>query len=1357
MLKNKLYPYIEKYINEYLYGFTSEQLNVGVMNGTIILDRLNIRPDRVNEKLDNLDIPIWVKAGRIEKIRISCSLMNFIGEKPLEVVIDDIDLVLTPSFKWILKNLPTFIEESESHFKEAYDPMDNNSHDIFNKKVNIYDSSVLKQKEKLYQLFTDKSKISEIINRIFTKCLKFYYQKPYLINIKVNNVHLRFEDDQLVNYQNDIGLGVKIKSLQMGLSAEGSNKKNNFKVESVNVYWEPKARVLIPSKVFLDSLDKENNISEKYYEYLKSLKFNEVVNAGIHSIPINKNNSVKYECINLIDNFNCMGNFGIQLVESGNLDFFAQSREKNFKFFLQIATSELNINAYPDIVSIIQRTVDFMKSFYIIEPIQDFKPMRKPYNKLSEIIKKTKDDNFEFKRKMVVRDWFYYLIWFNRFKKAIYGNAFKNPLQAEFSKYFNICCLPANDSNSGGSSSNVNQFKISSQQNLNDSISYRKHDKDNSMIYADGINTSRDKVEKSTKEEDLNPEKINLVIASEILIKGVNLNLHLKYNSDKTEYAIIKMSGLNFKSFISKEKFENVFDMKTFNISLSSDLKIKKSLDERIKDSILSSQSNTSSIKSTYTSKMITSTKTSDRINLLPTNKINDSFTSDSVSVFNIQGNHEGRHDNISIFSREKEREREYMVTNPPSNDPLLNKKLNVLNDTLDQMARRKKDEKTNSVHDLNSTRFNAGTSRDKSRDTHIFKNKINIVNLLLTEETSQQTMNLEEKPNKINLSKVINEYNKTIIKQKKSIIVTNPKEKINYSSTVPNEDDRINLYLLEMTSNQTGHSTNSSSSVINFKFSKTHNKEALNIHLGSTRVNLTQEYKNFLVHLIADYATLNLNKFKSMYQFDKSVILDSTKLKNEKSLLHLKNLILEKITSDRNFTSNIQNRKVESIMGSGSNPNQTTQSEVIDYISYLKRDLSGFDRKLLDEGKFEVNYIFGFFNKNLEINFIHHDINLIFYTKDLNNLLSKVKLPNFNLKFQLNNSSTNNSDEACYLKFMDFEMTLNDLNEAREIINNILTLAEDRLKGNLIFIEPVIKKLTEESRMNAIMEANNNFTHQRGFSNFQSQHNIMQNFNLNPNSSIPLPSKKSGPGMQGLNNIIQNNIQRDSEFTPIKSDRASAGKDQLSQVVINNTITKNIESSKATVVNTEKDRLPTYPGKITDNQYTETIQCDDLNYGSDHSPDDELSSPSDIINIENSAENISEYEDLGIIIEKSKMKEGNNKDSLIVKNIQSFSNFNRLDTDKDKEQDKIKISDEEMKMIKDIRESPVNQVNTPTQKLSNPLNNLNFNLVKPTNPGYGYKKPLITSITANKTSSSGVKLKFKNTGNINHMNINIK
>ena len=135
MIKNQLYPFIEKYINEYLFGFTKEQLNIGVMNGQIQLDNLIIRPDSTNQKLNELDLPIWLKAGMIKKIHIGCSIMNFLGEKPLEITINEIDMIISPSFKWINRNISSYIVELENHIREMYDPIDNNSSDIFKRKI----------------------------------------------------------------------------------------------------------------------------------------------------------------------------------------------------------------------------------------------------------------------------------------------------------------------------------------------------------------------------------------------------------------------------------------------------------------------------------------------------------------------------------------------------------------------------------------------------------------------------------------------------------------------------------------------------------------------------------------------------------------------------------------------------------------------------------------------------------------------------------------------------------------------------------------------------------------------------------------------------------------------------------------------------------------------------------------------------------------------------------------------------------------------------------------------------------------------------------------------------------------------
>ena len=78
MIKNQLYPYIKKYINEYLYGFTKEQMNLAIRKGELELNKINLRPDKINSIMDDSNAPFWIKVGLINKIYIGCSLMNII-------------------------------------------------------------------------------------------------------------------------------------------------------------------------------------------------------------------------------------------------------------------------------------------------------------------------------------------------------------------------------------------------------------------------------------------------------------------------------------------------------------------------------------------------------------------------------------------------------------------------------------------------------------------------------------------------------------------------------------------------------------------------------------------------------------------------------------------------------------------------------------------------------------------------------------------------------------------------------------------------------------------------------------------------------------------------------------------------------------------------------------------------------------------------------------------------------------------------------------------------------------------------------------------------------------------------------
>lgn len=224
----------------------------------------------------------------------------------------------------------------------------------------------------------------------------------FLVNAKIKNIHIRFEDDQLINYTGDIAIGLKADSMEITLNSEGIMKKDSFKVNNLNIYWESKAKILIPSDLLHNSII-DGKLNQKYYDNLKKLNFQK----------FNYIEGTKF----IVKNYNCMGKMGTKSISSGKIDLFG-NRENSYKMYAQFSSSELNINIFPELFNIYDNFKKFIHEFNVLEQVQDFKPMRKPYDKNNgvfvELLKKMKENKnsvlakyFNYKRKMVVRDWLF--------------------------------------------------------------------------------------------------------------------------------------------------------------------------------------------------------------------------------------------------------------------------------------------------------------------------------------------------------------------------------------------------------------------------------------------------------------------------------------------------------------------------------------------------------------------------------------------------------------------------------------------------------------------------------------------------------------------------------------------------------------------------------------------------------------------------------------------------------------------------------------------------------------------------------------------------------------------------------------
>ena len=529
MLKNQLYPYIESYLNEYLYGFRKDQLNIGVANGQIKFENLNLRPDTLNQKMDEKNFPFWLKAGLVSKINIGLGIMNFIGEKPLDVLIEGVNVILNPSYKWIIKNMDSFIIENLNMMKSVYDPNDNNSIDIFTKKINVLDNSIFK-KEYIEEIFKDKTRLSSEINKIFKFCYKYFYSNNFLINLTIKNIHIRFEDDQVINYNGNLALGVRMDSLEIILSSEGVQKRDSLKINKLNVYWESPAKILIPSSALTIKI-KDGKLDEEYYTNLKKLNFK--------NFEYSENNKF------LIQNFSFYVKFGIKSVNKGKIDIFDKGKEE-YKFYLQFISSEINFHFYPDLLSISQNFSKFVNEFTVLEQVQDFKPLKKPYNikdrtylEYMDFMNKTTNPkyikNFTRKKKMLVRDWLFYFYWCQKCKLSLIGKKI-NSLRLEFSRFYNLCFSYPNELFYNNNNNNNNNNFLEKAENIASSIP--KTDKNKVGI------------------EDYNPDKINISYISDFIIKGLNINLHPSTQNANLDFISIKINNIDIKIMLNKSKFD---------------------------------------------------------------------------------------------------------------------------------------------------------------------------------------------------------------------------------------------------------------------------------------------------------------------------------------------------------------------------------------------------------------------------------------------------------------------------------------------------------------------------------------------------------------------------------------------------------------------------------------------------------------------------------------------------------------------------------------------------------------------------------------------------------------------------------
>ena len=997
ILKNKFYPTLEKYINEYLHGFEKERLDIVLTKGEVTLEKLSLRPDTINNLMDEQNIPFWIKVGLITKINIKVSLLNYIGEIPLEIEIDGIDIILSPSYKWIINNIEKLKNQQKEN--ETPNPLGN---DIFEKKPDEFDTSIFNIK-KIQEIFKDKTVISDALNGLFKSLYSFYLSPNFCVNIKIKNVHVRFEDDELMNYTGDIAYGLKVNLIQIKLGFKGNMKKDAIKLESLDIYWEDNAKILISSN-FLNSCIEDGKLQERYYKNLKVVRFER-----FEYLP-----DTKY----IIKDFNFSINLGTKSEKKADLDIFNLKTPPTMVYF-QLASSELIINLYPDFIHSLNNFNEFLSQFSIINKVKDYRPFIKPaaensmnYLNIVENYRRNVIDN-ENKRKMLVRDWINYFYWFQKSKN---GEKIKiiNPLRTEFVRFYNIC---------------IKKMDIHEKDKKN--ISKEKEISKKNPRSQNKTSTLNPEIEETLKEKKESEDKLipnNFEFSSRIdlLIKGLNLCMYPNLKDKFQEYISLSVNGLEIKIKLAKDKFDFNFKVKTFDLGPSNLI-----TGERV---ILQPKS----YRKAFPEQSMTSLKSN-----IPYSNLS---TYNYVSLPNSQlgSNITGLIKKYNPKHEEKIKVIDEALELAESQSRLMSLAASEMGENKLKAIKLKgktpfgepEHNLVNSANNINVINVN---DLGKTYGTVLVPRNVSFAKNLIDgyETNSLQNKRYERKKNKeMNISQAINDYNSYKIYEKS-------KNKFRFSRSPPPSlsDTRFNfresqfgvnpnnargnlipLNLLEIFSN-------TEVGALSLKFSKYNNPitiDNLSIQIGTIRLNLFVNYLLDILRILSDYQKATnipkIAKSEGSYTVSGKTILSVQE--------YFYKYIKEKIPD---------NEKTESI---------------IEYMDYLRKKIASKKKFSPKPEHFILNEIFSFFPKGFDFHFDYENIEFVAYDKS-NTVSSKMIIPSNEIILGINFSKI-------LVKILDLEMEISDLNKVESILGQLKELAEDKFKVAQIVLEPCYKQIKE-------------------------------------------------------------------------------------------------------------------------------------------------------------------------------------------------------------------------------------------------------------------------------------------------------
>ena len=346
-------------------------------------------------------------------------------------------------------------------------------------------------------------------------------------------------------------------------------------------------------------------------------------------------------------------------------------------------------------------------------------------------------------------------------------------------------------------------------------------------------------------------------------------------------------------------------------------------------------------------------------------------------------------------------------------------------------------------------------------------------------------------------------------------------------------------MNLLEIVSNYNDIENNikeDNSPCFSIKYTKINNNisvDVLKIFFGIIRINLFSDYIIKCANIFNQYQ-INKSEIKSEKN---NLFFWENDLKLDKNLYLMKKYILQKLEQT----------------------NTPNNNQIKTYINYLKNEIEK-GKLIYQSESSELNYIFTYFSKGIEINLDFNNLECIYYSNKNNKFCGKAIIPSPQFNFKINHSNIS-------FKLYDFEIDFNDLDNANILFKTLHNILEEKFKYTKILIEPCLQeiKLNIENKEKEKDDIISTEEHINENSELENNLNRILNNNI-------IPDKNSNNNIKpkiNTNKIITENIKKNENK---EKDNKIIYKKENSEKELITKIKKDIKDNKEIIETKEKE-----------------------------------------------------------------------------------------------------------------------------------------------------------------------------------------